>query len=299
MSVHTDARYYEPNSGRFLSADPLGQVSSPSLYDFAGGDPVNHFDPDGRCPNTPPSPQPTPISTPNAPPDPGPNGQNPSDPQALAAQLASLQARLANLNARIAIANNQALKLGLVSISQPNSSEANVGIPDVADSFGAPLGIADALFSQAGYEGSTIGILGAVAFAIPYANAVNNAINQGTNGTTKGYVYAVGEVARQGFVYTGSAWVGAQMIKVPTPVTIIGGAVLIAGGVGINYFNYTQDQQYAAEESQANKDQQQILVQNFQAGVQQLNQDIAAYNNDAAAYNSAVAASGSGSPDDN
>jgi RHS repeat-associated protein len=49
-SVHTDARYYEPNSGRFLSADPMGQAASPSLYDFAGGDPVNFFDPTGRCP---------------------------------------------------------------------------------------------------------------------------------------------------------------------------------------------------------------------------------------------------------
>ena len=44
------ARYYEPTSGRFLSADPIGQAASPSSYDFAGGDPVNFFDPDGRCP---------------------------------------------------------------------------------------------------------------------------------------------------------------------------------------------------------------------------------------------------------
>jgi RHS repeat-associated protein len=47
------ARYYEPTSGRFLSADPLGQAASPSLYDFAGGDPVNFFDPDGRIFGTP------------------------------------------------------------------------------------------------------------------------------------------------------------------------------------------------------------------------------------------------------
>jgi RHS repeat-associated protein len=43
------ARYYEPTSGRFLSADPAGHAASPSLYDYAGGDPVNHTDPDGRC----------------------------------------------------------------------------------------------------------------------------------------------------------------------------------------------------------------------------------------------------------
>jgi hypothetical protein len=47
VGVHTGARYYEPTSGRFLSADPMGQAASPSLYDFAGGDPVNFFDPDG------------------------------------------------------------------------------------------------------------------------------------------------------------------------------------------------------------------------------------------------------------
>jgi RHS repeat-associated protein len=42
------ARYYEPTSGRFLSPDPLGHAASMSLYDFANGDPVNGFDPDGR-----------------------------------------------------------------------------------------------------------------------------------------------------------------------------------------------------------------------------------------------------------
>lgn len=42
------ARYYEPNSGRFLSADPLGHGASWSLYDYAAGDPVNGMDPDGR-----------------------------------------------------------------------------------------------------------------------------------------------------------------------------------------------------------------------------------------------------------
>lgn len=43
------ARYYEPTSGRFLSADPMGHAASPSLYDYAGGDPANGSDPDGRC----------------------------------------------------------------------------------------------------------------------------------------------------------------------------------------------------------------------------------------------------------
>jgi RHS repeat-associated protein len=42
------ARYYEPTNGRFLSADPMGHAASPSLYDYAGGDPANSFDSDGR-----------------------------------------------------------------------------------------------------------------------------------------------------------------------------------------------------------------------------------------------------------
>ncbi|MFI0347969.1 MAG: RHS repeat-associated core domain-containing protein, partial [Chthoniobacterales bacterium] len=43
------ARYYEPNSGRFLSPDPLGHDASLSLYDYCNGDPVNGLDADGRC----------------------------------------------------------------------------------------------------------------------------------------------------------------------------------------------------------------------------------------------------------
>jgi RHS repeat-associated protein len=34
------ARYYDPLSGRFLSADPLGNAASMSLYDYCNGDPV-------------------------------------------------------------------------------------------------------------------------------------------------------------------------------------------------------------------------------------------------------------------
>ncbi|NBV85239.1 MAG: hypothetical protein EBS01_02995, partial [Verrucomicrobia bacterium] len=42
------ARYYSPETGTFLSADPLGHAGSLSLYDYADGDPVNRLDPDGR-----------------------------------------------------------------------------------------------------------------------------------------------------------------------------------------------------------------------------------------------------------
>ena len=43
------ARYYEPQLGRFLSADPFGHASSFNLYEYSDGDPVNGTDPDGRC----------------------------------------------------------------------------------------------------------------------------------------------------------------------------------------------------------------------------------------------------------
>lgn len=46
------ARYYNPQTGRFLSQDPeLGQKSRPESlhrYLYASNDPVNRFDPSGR-----------------------------------------------------------------------------------------------------------------------------------------------------------------------------------------------------------------------------------------------------------
>ncbi len=41
-------RYYDPSSGTFLSADPLGHAASMDLYSYCNGDPVNNFDADGR-----------------------------------------------------------------------------------------------------------------------------------------------------------------------------------------------------------------------------------------------------------
>ena len=47
------ARYYNPNTGRFLSRDPLeGDPTDPQSlhkYLYAGGDPVNRIDPSGRA----------------------------------------------------------------------------------------------------------------------------------------------------------------------------------------------------------------------------------------------------------
>jgi RHS repeat-associated protein len=47
--INLGARLYDPVAGRFMSADPLGHEASQDLYSFCSGDPVNGFDPDGRC----------------------------------------------------------------------------------------------------------------------------------------------------------------------------------------------------------------------------------------------------------
>jgi RHS repeat-associated protein len=47
--INLGARLYDPVAGRFISADPLGHAACQDLYSFCGGDPVNRFDPDGRC----------------------------------------------------------------------------------------------------------------------------------------------------------------------------------------------------------------------------------------------------------
>ena len=41
-------RYYDPQSGRFLSPDSVGCPSCLDLYAYAGGDPINYMDPNGR-----------------------------------------------------------------------------------------------------------------------------------------------------------------------------------------------------------------------------------------------------------
>jgi len=44
-----NARPYDPVERRFLTLDPLGVGATPGLYPAFGGDPVNFYDPDGRC----------------------------------------------------------------------------------------------------------------------------------------------------------------------------------------------------------------------------------------------------------
>jgi uncharacterized protein RhaS with RHS repeats len=40
-------RYYDPNTGRYISADPIGIAGGLNLYGYVDGDPVNGVDPQG------------------------------------------------------------------------------------------------------------------------------------------------------------------------------------------------------------------------------------------------------------
>ena len=53
--VYMQARYYDPEVGRFLSVDPVGLVSGNGFnfnrYIYANNNSVRYMDPDGRCPD--------------------------------------------------------------------------------------------------------------------------------------------------------------------------------------------------------------------------------------------------------
>ena len=42
-------RDYDPTTGRYLQADPLGLVDGPSVYGYAGQNPIVNVDPTGQC----------------------------------------------------------------------------------------------------------------------------------------------------------------------------------------------------------------------------------------------------------
>jgi hypothetical protein len=43
-------RYFNPSSGQFTQADPIGIAGGMNAFGFAGGDPLNYSDPFGLCP---------------------------------------------------------------------------------------------------------------------------------------------------------------------------------------------------------------------------------------------------------
>ena len=49
--IYLRARWYDPQTGAFVTSDPIGHASGETnLYGYAGGDPVNATDPTGLCP---------------------------------------------------------------------------------------------------------------------------------------------------------------------------------------------------------------------------------------------------------
>ena len=44
-------RYFSPTSGQFTQADPIGIAAGMNAFGFSGGDPINHSDPFGMCPD--------------------------------------------------------------------------------------------------------------------------------------------------------------------------------------------------------------------------------------------------------
>ena len=48
--VYLRNRWYDPQSGRFLTQDPIGLAGGVNLYAYAGNDPISFSDPFGLCP---------------------------------------------------------------------------------------------------------------------------------------------------------------------------------------------------------------------------------------------------------
>lgn len=49
--LYNGFRYYDPTTGRYLTADPLGLSEGPSLYQYVDGSPLTDIDPLGLCKN--------------------------------------------------------------------------------------------------------------------------------------------------------------------------------------------------------------------------------------------------------
>jgi hypothetical protein len=47
LAINSEARMYQPATGRWMSRDPIGEESDPNLYRGMGNNAVNNIDPDG------------------------------------------------------------------------------------------------------------------------------------------------------------------------------------------------------------------------------------------------------------
>jgi len=205
------ARYYEPTSGRFLSADPMGQAASPSLYDYAGGDPVNFFDPDGRCPdnsNRYPNGlyKPTEVNTNGAPAVPIGWGQNSADPNPVYAGPGLLDGVLGAAFQNLSIVAGGSVAEG-VGVDAHVSHDVNGGsaAADAVLGFGAAayagvqgtIGNSDPTFSvgatgglgvvagvSVGFNIATVSVFGAD-INVPYPSGVTFTLGVGAGGEAK------------------------------------------------------------------------------------------------------------------
>ena len=234
-------RYYNPSTGRWLSRDPIQEQGGVNLYGMVGNNPINFWDYLGFI------------------------------------DQCDCKKIKDKLETRKRIADYQFVHLYGPEI---DIRDARPNISDLSGAIGTAAGIADAMFSNAGYKGSAIGIIGAVTFVIPYVDSVKNAINAGSNGTSASYTNALGEVIRQGVVYTGGAWIGEQMVKTPTPLTIGGGLIIIGTSVLVDASNRYQDDKFSEDQRLANSLQLNTNRRNFLNGVDRLNNDINIYNRD-------------------
>jgi len=195
VSVHTDARYYEPTSGRFLSADPMGQAASPSLYDFAGGDPVNFFDPDGRCPGgsggTSQTQSPFLIPV-----DPAPGGENPSDPNRYT------PGSIEDIEDQLSILQNEII------------GALDAGLTDFARQYIVAYNQLASTLENAPNSGLDPNLLGAVLANAPQLASIGP-VSGGARSTvtitggTATYYNPTGNLAADGSVYDGTGMTGA------------------------------------------------------------------------------------------
>lgn len=188
--------------------------------------------------------------------------------------------RLKKLQDRKSIAASQGRRLYGADNFSIKDFERDSTIQDVAGATGVLTGTLDSLGSVGGVNTQGFAAVSAFTFTIQYGDAVGTAIGEGIYGDTQSYGQALGEVGRQGAIFAGSSFVGYQMVKTPTPVTVIGGLVLIGGDMAISsYMNYV-DSRHASEVKAIHQRGRSDMKYDYNQGVNNLNADIDQWNKD-------------------